>query len=285
MSKLKKIILAILAINLILVICSTTEVKAESDAISSINIDVVINTDGTASITETWKTAIYSGTELYKPYYDLSTSEISNLSVTDETGTEYTYLSNWDINADQSEKTNKCGIYTNGNETDICWGIGNYGEHTYTIKYTISNFVQQYDDYQLVYFTLLQDNMEPTPESATITVSSTFDFAEDKVSINGYGYSGEAKIQDGKALFITNGNLGQTGYMSIYLKFSENYFEAERVSTNGNDVTTQNENISSESSSWTRYIPYILIGILVILVIVFIVVGRRSNYNRYNNNL
>lgn len=275
----KKLIISVFIISIITSIINIKKVKASSsDTISNIDINIEVNEDGLATITEIWEVNINSGTEMYKPFYDLSTSEINILSVTDETGTQYTEETSWYINATQDEKTGKYGIYTSDNETDICWGIGEYGNHTYTIKYTISNFVQQYNDYQLIYFTLIQEDMDPVPENVTITLSSSFSFDSNEVSVNGEGYSGTAEIEDGKAIFKTNGSLGDTGYMTIYIKFSENYFNAEEVSLsnqssiNSNSIDTNQD----KSSSWTKYIPYILIGIIIVLVIVYIFVGRRK---------
>ncbi len=300
MKNLKKIV-SIVLITVLLLCIFSVEVRAETDSIESIDIEVYINEDGVASITEVWVCSIYSGTELYKPYYDLYTSEISDLSVTDETGTVYTYLTDWDINASQSDKAGKCGIYISGDETDICWGIGEYGEHTYTITYTISNFVQQYDDYQNVYFTLLQDGMDPVPESATITISASFDFDESSVSVSGYGYSGTAEIEDGKAVFATNGSLGSTGYMNVYLEFSNNPFDAEDMTLETTDeyyyddyyqyggygeygaMSIDEEEENTSSKLWTTYVPLGIIIVIIVLVIIFIIYKRRDNNNDNQN--
>ena len=42
-----------------------------ANSIDNINMDIYINNDGTAHITEVWKTYLDSGTEGYKPYYNL----------------------------------------------------------------------------------------------------------------------------------------------------------------------------------------------------------------------
>lgn len=72
-------------------------VKANS--INSISMDIYIDKNGDANITETWKCYSDSGTEVYHPYYNLGNSQIINLSVK-EGSDYYSTISNWDTSAD-----------------------------------------------------------------------------------------------------------------------------------------------------------------------------------------
>lgn len=60
-------------------------VKANS--INSISMDIYIDKNGDANITETWNCYSDSGTEVYHPYYNLGNSQIINLSVKE--GSDY----------------------------------------------------------------------------------------------------------------------------------------------------------------------------------------------------
>lgn len=82
-------------------------VKANS--INSISMDIYIDKNGDANITETWNCYSDSGTEVYHPYYNLGNSQIINLSVK-EGSDYYSTISNWDTSADFSDKAYKCGI-------------------------------------------------------------------------------------------------------------------------------------------------------------------------------
>ena len=49
-----------------------------ANSIDNINMDIYISNDGTAHITEVWSTNLDSGTEGYKPYYNLMHSLFRN---------------------------------------------------------------------------------------------------------------------------------------------------------------------------------------------------------------
>ena len=67
----------------------------------------------------------------------------------------YTTLNSWNTSGSLSSKAYKCGINKISNGVELCWGISNYGSNTYTVKYTITNFVSSLADCQMVYWTLI----------------------------------------------------------------------------------------------------------------------------------
>ena len=66
-SKLLKVIL--LAIFMLLIISISKQVQANS--IQSISMDIYVDTNGDAKVTETWNCNVNQGTEVYHPYYNL----------------------------------------------------------------------------------------------------------------------------------------------------------------------------------------------------------------------
>ena len=102
--KIKVFILAIFAF-----IALTFFSSVEANSIDSISMDIAIDDNGNASITETWKCNASQGTEVYHPYYNLGKSKITDLSVS-ENGTEYNVLSSWKTSGSLSDKAYKCGI-------------------------------------------------------------------------------------------------------------------------------------------------------------------------------
>ena len=114
-----------------------------ANRIEKIEMDVYINSKGTAEVTEKWEVTLTKGTEGYKPYSNLENSEIINFSVTDDTGNKYTSLSKWNTNGSFGEKAYKCGINKTNKVIELCWGISQYGSRTYTLKYEITNFINQ----------------------------------------------------------------------------------------------------------------------------------------------
>ena len=87
--KLKIFLLAIFAF-----ICLTFFNSADANSIDSISMDIAIDNNGNASVTEYWKCYANQGSEIYHPYYNLGNSVISNLSVYDGKKT-YSTLSSW----------------------------------------------------------------------------------------------------------------------------------------------------------------------------------------------
>ena len=76
----KKFILSFVMMMLVF----TSAVNANS--INSITMDIYIDSNGDADITEVWNCTTNQGTESYHPYYNLGESEITNLRVKDEDG-------------------------------------------------------------------------------------------------------------------------------------------------------------------------------------------------------
>ena len=79
----KKFILSFVMMMLVF----TSAVNANS--INSITMDIYIDSNGDADITEVWNCTTNQGTESYHPYYNLGESEITNLRVQDEDGKVY----------------------------------------------------------------------------------------------------------------------------------------------------------------------------------------------------
>ena len=127
-------------------------VKANS--ISNIDMDIYVDKNGTAHVTEVWSAYINSGTEGYKPYYNLGNAKITNFKVS-ENGKQYTSLNSWNTSSSFENKAYKNGINYISNGLELCWGISAYGNHTYVVNYTITNFVSELTDSQMVYWTLI----------------------------------------------------------------------------------------------------------------------------------
>ena len=115
-NKVIKIILVFLLF--ILVNCIYNSVQANT--INSINMDIYIDKNGNAEVTEQWNCKTSEGTEAYHPYYNLGESEITNLRVYDDKK-EYTTLNKWNTSASFSSKAYKCCINKIENGIELCW--------------------------------------------------------------------------------------------------------------------------------------------------------------------
>lgn len=201
----------------------TKIVKANS--INKISMDIYVNSNGDATISEIWDCNATQGTEIYHPYYNLGNSTIKNLSVS-ENNTTYQTLSSWSTSSSLENKAYKCGINKVSNGVELCWGISEYGSHTYTVKYNITDFVANLTDSQMIYWTLIPKDFSNPIGSVYIKIHSNFDI-EDSVDVWGYGnYGGTAYVYDGYIEMQSAGRLDTNEYMTILVKFPQGTFRS-----------------------------------------------------------
>jgi hypothetical protein len=228
--------------------------------IRSIEMNVFISQNGEAHIEEIWQVEINEGTEGYKPYGDLGSCEIKDFTVSDDSGRVYDYVNSWNVSGDFASKRYKNGIVKKARSVELCWGISEYGSRTYILNYTITNFVNQYSDAQGVYFSLMPREMDQSPRSVIITISSDYgSFNEETAKIWGFGYTGQVVFQDGNIVMNSNGSLSSSQYMVLLVKFEKDYFDTgSHVSASFSDVLQQAMVGSdySDSSSYSDYPDY-----------------------------
>ena len=108
----------------------------------------------------------------------------------------------------------------------MCWGISEYGTRTYTLKYTINNFIYNTNDgVQILFWQLIPYNMKPKPNKVYIKIYADEPFA-DSLDVWGYGnYGGTAYVYDGYIeMQPPEKGLKSSDYMTILVKFPEKYF-------------------------------------------------------------
>lgn len=205
------------------------QVKANS--IKNINMDVFVEKNGDASVTETWKTTSNEGTEIYRGYAAKSYS-ISNFTVSDDLGRNYEFLSDWDTSGSFNDKAYKNGINYTDDGIELCWGISQYGNRTYTLKYNISNLVKQYTDNQGIYFNFLSSIK--AVDSVKITIHSDEPFSLDNAKIWDFGNNGEINFKDGK-IVLTAKNLTESQYIVGLVRFEHNIFDISNITSESFD--------------------------------------------------
>ena len=123
-----------------------------ADHIYNIDMDIYLEKDGTAEITEVWDAQANSGSEWYKALYDLGTEEVSDFVVSMD-GEALTYKQ-WNVEETLSQKRGYYGINYVPKGIELCFGKGDMKRHKFTLKYTLSNFVTNVGDAQVIYQTL-----------------------------------------------------------------------------------------------------------------------------------
>ena len=219
-----------------------------ANEINNIDMKIYVDNNGTAHVTEEWTTELNEGTEGYKPYYNLGESKISNFKVS-MNGKEYTYNSDYDVNASFDEKKYTNGFNYVNDGVELCFGITKYGKNTYTLSYDISNFVLNTSDgYQMIYWTLFPKNYNPSPKRVYIKIYSDFKYA-DNLDVWGYGkYGAPTYVYDGYIEMDSESTVSSSEYMTILVKFPANTFT---LSTTLDKTFDEYLNMANEGS--TKY--------------------------------
>ncbi len=264
--------------------------QVSANSIKSIDMDVYIDNNGNATVTEVWNANLTEGTEGFRPYTKMGNSVISNFSVTDQTGTAYQSLSTWNTSASFSSKAYKNGINTISNGVELCWGISNYGNNTYTLKYNISNFITQYTDTQGIYFNFL--NLDQKVSNAKITIHSNHKFSLDNAKIWAFGNDGTINFVDGKIVLESGGKLSSSQYMVGLVRFESNIFNTANTSSQSFDdiydsaMSTVSDDTDDSLFLFMVLVFYPMIFTFIMLMSVLLLGAfRRKKYNSNRDNI
>ncbi len=258
-----------------------------ANSISSIDMDIYVDKNGTAHVTEKWTARLNEGTEGYKPYYNLGNAKFSNFRVS-ENGKEYTFLNSWNPSASFSSKAYRNGINYIDNGLELCWGISEYGSHVYTLKYDIEGFVATVSDADMVYWTLIPYELSSKPGNVHIKLYTDERFS-DEVPVWGYGnYGGTAYVYDGYVEMNSEGTLQSNEYMTLLIKFDKGTFLTSNTLSNNFDhyfqmaeegATKYQESGSGNAGFVDTVLPIIFMFFWVI-IIAFVIKSVASSANK-----
>ena len=192
-----------------------------ADHIYNIDMEVYLNQNGSANITEVWDVQANSGTEWYKQLYNLGTEELSNFKVSMD-GTPMTYKE-WNVNESLSQKSGYYGINRVYEGLELCFGKGDMNRHKFTLTYTLSNFITNVSDAQVLYQTLFPN---VTLDNFNVTVSSFYEFP-DTIDVWGFGYQGLAVPMNGKIVMTNDGYTVKDNYVVLLVKFPSGTFTTD----------------------------------------------------------
>ena len=127
-------------LTVLAVLAGTFGVYAQS--LRDIDIRAVLNPDGSARITQVYDATVVDGTEMYIPITNLGEMTVDDLTVSEKGLAYHNEGRRWDTDRSLSEKAGRCGIIEKRNGVELCWGKTSYGDHVWTIEYTITGLVQ-----------------------------------------------------------------------------------------------------------------------------------------------
>src|SRR5699024_2222680 len=109
----------------------------------------------------------------------------------------------------------KNGIIKKKNSYELCWGIGMYGYHEYKIEYTVTNFIKQLQDSQILFWRFVNDRTNIPPEEVIVEIETERSLKQDTEKIWGFGFTGNVEFVDGKVIGTNKYPLDQDDYVTI----------------------------------------------------------------------
>lgn len=239
------------AISVILLLASL-QAFAYTPEIRDIRIDVSLSEEGAARIVEVWDVCVASGTEWYLVRSNLGDIRISDLSVTDETGREYINEGKWNTERSIDAKAGRCGILDRGDGYEICWGVGSFGDHTFTVSYTMSNVVKSLNDYDMLHMQFVSPGLSAPPQHCRVTLSAPGrEFNADNSGIWAFGYNGAINFSGGAIVAESDEEFVRNSSVIILARFDKGIFTP--VSTRDYDFEAVKEK-AFEGSSYDEYL-------------------------------
>lgn len=232
--------------------------KVQANSIEKIEMDIDLDENGDATVIETWQANLTQGTEGYRPFFKLQDSKILDFSVTDESERKYQIISDWNTNESFDYKSYKCGIKETSNGVELCWGISQYGNKIYTLKYKINKLVTQYTDCQGIYFNFLKLNQDVN--EVVIKIHCNNNLSVENSKIWSYGYKGTINFENGDIVLDSKGKLSKSQYMVGLIKFENNIFSTN----NKSDLSF--EDVKKSAKSDIRIFVNVILTIISILL-------------------
>lgn len=263
--------------------------------VSDITYNVLIHDDGSATVVEKWVGTFNEGTENYIPIED-KTLSISNFNVS-MNGKNFTFKNYWDVNGSFNDKKYKCGINKTYNGVELCFGISEYGNNTYTFTYKVSPLVQSFNDYDGFNFMFLNPEMNIYPSNVVLNIvlENGTHLSSENARIWGFGYDGEVNFKNGYVVANTDSKLNYNNYMTLMLRLDRGIINpvSKRNSSFASlqnrafEGSTYEETLRNQSSSnginWT-VILFIFVFVTCIGSFIFKIVSsilRHINLNKF----
>ena len=253
-----------------------------SPRLNDLNIRVELCPNGDARITEVRQMNIDSeGTECYIVLGNLNGSEVSDLRVTDETGAEYENIGKWDIERSRSWKEGKCGIVTKRDGYELCWGLGDSGNRTYTTSYVVSNLLRGYSDSDGFNYMFVAEGLNPRPSHVKVTIvpegatdasamaadSAAISFTEENAGVWGFRYRGDVRFEDGAIVAETSEPFTSGSAMIVMARFDKGIFSPSVTNDESFDEVVDRAFEGSDYEDEDEFSFWEVLGFLLVFIL------------------
>lgn len=198
--------------------------------IRDIGIEVSLDARGTAHITEVWDVTVASGTEWYLVRENLGDIQIRNLAVRDENGAAYINEGDWDVDRNIAQKAGRCGLHKTCGGYEICWGVGSYGPHIFTVSYDMTNAVKSLNDYDMLHMQFVSDELSSHPGHVRLRLTAPVSLGEENSRIWGFGYKGTTAWDAGGGVVAESEEaFSYDSSLILLIRFDKGIFDSESV--------------------------------------------------------
>ena len=184
-------------LTVLAVLAGTFGVYAQS--LRDIDIRAVLQADGSARITQVYDATVVDGTEMYIPITNLGEMTVDDLTVSEKGLAYHNEGRRWDTDRSLSEKAGRCGIIEKRNGVELCWGKTSYGDHVWTIEYTVTGLVQSFTDADGFNFMFVNPGFDAPAQHVKVTlVNGTGgpQWTYDNTRVWGFGSYGDINVMD-----------------------------------------------------------------------------------------
>lgn len=259
----------------IVFICLLIGVAANADEnrIKNVNVRCALDSLGAAHITEVWDVHTARGTEWYLVRENLGDIEIKDLKVS-EGHVEFTNEGRWDTERSISQKSLRCGLHPTPRGYEICWGIGSYDEHVFTVSYTMTNAVKSLDDYDMLHVQFISDGLSSYVEHASVSVSvpgAQLDTLNSRIWA--FGYEGYIYFDKGEVVAEPEYGLGDDDSVIILLRLDKGVIASPQSRQEGQfqshlDWALEGAHFDDDDQG-SKWYQKLFAGIVVFFVVMF----------------
>ena len=200
-----------------------------AQAIRDIDITARLLRDGSAEITQVWDVTVVDGTEWYVPVDNLGKMSITDFTVSENGRRFIDEGTGWNTRRSLSEKAGRSGIVEKGSGSlELCWGQGSYGDHVWTVKYTLHGLVQALDDADAFNHMFINDEMPAPPRHVRLTVENATggpEWTYDNTQVWAFGFYGDINLVDGKVIAESNQSFSSKSSLIAMVRFDKGLFD------------------------------------------------------------
>ena len=201
--------------------------------VRDLTIHVTLFPTGSALVQERWD--VDTGdevTEWYLPRTNLGDIQIKDFSVVSD-GDTLARDEVWDLNRTRKQKAGRYGIVRDDDGLELCWGIGEYGDHVFEPSYVMTNVVKTLKDYDMLHLQLVTDEQAAPPRHVRVSIRLADDMQARLDTtccrIWGFGYRGISAFEDGAAVFESTEPFTKRSSVIALMRFDKGLFDSPSV--------------------------------------------------------